>query len=134
MIMERMKPPFMFWAIAVTGLLWNLIGCWNYIVQTNPEAVAQMPEVYRLIIENRPAWVTGGFAVSVFGGAVGSILLLLRRRVAVAIFAVSLLGTAAVFYFTVRVLGVEPATGSAVLMAIALMVFALVARKRDWLK
>lgn len=64
--MSRQTLPFIFWAIAVVGLLWNLIGCWNYIVQSDPEAVARMPEIYRLIIENRPGWATAGFAVSVY--------------------------------------------------------------------
>lgn len=127
------KPPFMFWAIAVVGLLWNLIGCWNYIVQSNPEAVARMPDVYRLIIENRPAWATAGFAVSVFGGAVGAIVMLLKRKIATTLFALSLLGSALTFYFTFRVLGIEPATLSALLMSFALLVFSNVAMRRGWL-
>lgn len=131
--MSIQTPPFIFWAIAVVGLLWNLIGCWNYIVQSDPEAVARMPEIYRLIVENRPGWATAGFAVSVFGGAVGAILLLLRRKVAVGVFALSLLGSAVTFYFTVRVLGIEPATLSALLMSSALMLFAVVVSRKGWL-
>ena len=132
--MSDQKPPFMFWAIAIVGLLWNLIGCWNFIVQSNPEAVAQMPEVYRLIIENRPTWANAGFAVSVFGGAVGAILMLMRRKTATVLFALSLLGSVVTFYFTYRVLGIEPATASALLMSVALLVFATVATGRDWLR
>lgn len=132
--MQRETPPFMFWAIAGVGLLWNLIGCWNYIVQSNPEAVAEMPEIYRLIIENRPTWAKGGFAISVYGGAVGAILMLMRRRIAVGLFAVSLLGSLAIFYFTFRVLGIEPATLSALAMSVALLVFASLAARRDWLR
>lgn len=131
--MSRQTLPFIFWAIAVVGLLWNLIGCWNYIVQSDPEAVARMPEVYRLIIENRPGWATAGFAVSVYGGAVGAILLLLGRKIAAGVFALSLLGSIVTFYFTFRVLGVEPATLSALLMSTALMLFAIVAIRRGWL-
>lgn len=131
--MSRQTLPFIFWAIAVVGLLWNLIGCWNYIVQSDPEAVARMPEIYRLIIENRPGWATAGFAVSVYGGAVGAILLLLGRKIAAGVFALSLLGSIVTFYFTFRVLGVEPATLSALLMSTALMLFAIVAIRRGWL-
>lgn len=132
--MSDQNPPFMFWAIAVVGLLWNLIGCWNYIVQSNPEAVARMPEVYRLIIENRPGWATAGFAVSVYGGAVAAILLLLRRQVAVALFTLSLLGSVGTFYFTYRVLGIEPATFSALCMSVAMLAFSIVARDKGWLR
>lgn len=110
----------MFWVIAGVGLLWNLIACWNYIVQTNAEAVAQMPEVYRLVIKNRPDRAKAGYAVSAFGGAVGVVIL-------------SLLGTIAVFYFTMRILGLEPATGSALLMAFALALFAQVSLRKGWI-
>ena len=132
--MSDQKPPFMFWAVAVVGLLWNLIGCWNYIVQSNPEAVAQMPDIYRLIVENRPAWATAGFAVSVFAGAVGAILMLLGRKIATGLFALSLLGSLATFYFTFRVLGIEPATLSALLMSVALLIFSNLAVRKGWLR
>ena len=132
--MLETRPPFMFWAIAVVGVLWNFIGCWNYILQTNPEAVAQMPEVYRFVVENRPSWATGAFAISVYGGAVGCILMVLRRPVALALLIISLLGSIATFYFSFRVLGVEPATASALLMSIALVWFAQLATKRGWLR
>ncbi|MCY4336231.1 MAG: hypothetical protein OXC60_16365 [Litoreibacter sp.] len=131
--MSDRTPPFMFWAIAVVGLLWNLIGCWNYIVQTNPDAVAQMPDIYRLIVEQRPGWATAGFAISIYGGAVGAILMLLRRKISTGLLAVSLLGSLVTFYFTYRVLGIEPATLSAVLMSVALLVFATVAVRKNWL-
>lgn len=131
--MSEKKPPFMFWAIAVVGVLWNFIGCWNYILQTNPEAVAQMPEVYRFVVENRPSWATAAFAISVYGGAVGCILMLLRRRVALALLIISLLGSIATFYFSFRVLGVEPATASALLMSMALVWFAHLATRKGWL-
>ena len=44
-----------------------------------------------------PAWITVVFAVGVFAGLAGSVLLLLRKTVAVQIFAVSLVGYIALF-------------------------------------
>jgi hypothetical protein len=38
-----------------------------------------MPETHRAIIDTRPAWATGEFAVAVFGGALGCLLLLLKK-------------------------------------------------------
>ena len=52
----------------------------------------QCPSRYRAIIEGRPAWATGGFATAVFGGALGCILLLLRKSAAYYLFIASLLG------------------------------------------
>ena len=130
--MQHEKPPLMFWAISAVGLLWNLAGCWNYLVQTNPEAVAQMPELYRVVIENRPVWAQAGFAVSVFAGAVGCILMLLRRKIATQLLVLSLLGTIAVFYFGLRVFGFDPATFSALVMSLALLWFSTLAARRGW--
>ena len=45
----------------------------------NPNIVDAMPEAYRAIVENRPAWATAAFAIAVFGGAFGCLLLLLRK-------------------------------------------------------
>ena len=55
-------------------------------------ALAAMPEAQRAIIEGRHAWATGAFAIAVFGGALGSLLLLLRKSAAFYLFIASLLG------------------------------------------
>lgn len=80
-----------FWAIGTVGLVFNLVGCANFILQMDAETVASMPDVYRAIVEARPAWGTAAFAVAVFGGALGCLLLLLRKSVAVYVFIASLL-------------------------------------------
>jgi hypothetical protein len=45
-----------------------------------------------------PLWMTGAFAVGVFGGLGGSALLLLRRALAVPVFVVSLLAYIALYF------------------------------------
>lgn len=81
-----------FWVIAAVALIWNLMGAMNYVMQMNADAVASMPETHRAIIDGRPAWATGGFAIGVFGGALGALLLLLRKSAAVYVFVASLIG------------------------------------------
>jgi len=81
-----------FWVIGAIALIWNAMGCINYFVQMNADMVASMPETHRAIIEGRPAWATGGFAIGVFGGALGCLLLLLRKSAAYYVFIASLLG------------------------------------------
>jgi hypothetical protein len=71
-----------FWVLAAVALIWNVLGSLNYLGQMNADLVATMPETHRAIIEGRPAWATGGFAVSVFAGALGGLLLLLRKTAA----------------------------------------------------
>lgn len=81
-----------FWVIALLGLLWNGAGIYNYMMQMNPEFVASMPKTHQDIIEGRPAWATGGFAIGVFGGALGCLLLLFKKKIAGPVFMVSLMG------------------------------------------
>jgi hypothetical protein len=131
--MTLAKPHFSFWIIAAVGLLWNLMGCLNYIMQANADAVAQMPELYQAIIAARPAWATAAFAIAVFGGAVGCILLLLRRRVASAAFVVSLIAIAGHSVFTLRLAGVTPSLVLVVLVGVALLWYTSIARRSGWL-
>jgi hypothetical protein len=84
-----------FWVIGLVGLIFNLMGCMNYISQMNAENVATMPDAYRALIESRPAWGTGAFSISVFGGSLGGILLLLRKSVSFSVFVVALIGVVA---------------------------------------
>ena len=81
-----------FWIIGAFALIWNVMGVMNLFVQMNAEALAAMPEAQRAIIEGRPAWATGAFALAVIGGALGSFLLLLRKSAAYYLFIASLLG------------------------------------------
>lgn len=132
--MSVAKPHFSFWIVAGLGLAWNLMGCLNYIAQTNPETVAQMPEIYQVLIAGRPVWATAAFGIAVFGGAVGCILLLLRRRVAVGIFILSLLGIGLTGFFTLRVLGPVPSMILSALVGAALLWYATLARRFGWLQ
>ena len=92
-----------FWLISVFALLWNIGGAVNYFLQTNLEFVAALPETHRAIIEGRPVWATGGFAIGVFGGAIGCLLLLLRKSLAFYVFIISLLGIIITMMHTLNV-------------------------------
>jgi hypothetical protein len=92
-----------FWLIAVVGLLWNIGGSINFIMQMNQEFVSTLPETHRAIIEGRPLWATGGFAFGVFAGMLGSILLLLKKSTAFYVFVLSLFGIVLTMVHTVEV-------------------------------
>ncbi len=81
-----------FWIIGAVALVWNVMGVINFFVQMNPDMLAAYRESERAIIENRPAWATVAFAITVFGGSLGCLLLLLRKSVAYYLFIASLLG------------------------------------------
>ncbi len=88
------KPTIWFWIISVIALVWNSLGAYMYLIQAyNTESFQAMytPEQLEMV-NNAPSWATAAFAVAVFGGVLGSIGLLLRKKWAKSIFLLSLLG------------------------------------------
>ncbi len=81
-----------FWVIGTFMLLWNVMGCINFIVQMNPDMITSYRESEQAIILGRPAWATVAFAIAVFSGALGCLLLMLKKSVAYYLFVFSLLG------------------------------------------
>src|SRR6266705_3344877 len=80
-----------FWAIGAVALIWNVMGIMNFFWQMNADTLAAMPELHRSIAEGRPAWATGAFAIAIFGGALGCLLLLLRKSAAFYLFIASII-------------------------------------------
>src|SRR3989454_11938561 len=94
-----------FWIIGAVALIWNVMGVINFFGQMNADALAAMPKAQRAIIEGRPAWATGAFAIAVFGGALGCLLLLLRKPAAYYLFIASLLGVIVQLIHTLGIAG-----------------------------
>lgn len=80
--------------VAITALLWNLLGCAAYLadVTLTPEDIAAMGEAQRALYEARTAWAVSGTAVAVWGGALGCVGLIVRKRWATPVLVVSLAG------------------------------------------
>ena len=97
------KKHWSFWIICILGLVWNVGGATNYLMQTNMEFVNSMPATHQAIIIERPVWATGGFAVGVFGGALGCILLMFVQRISLYVFLISLIGIVATMIHTMDV-------------------------------
>jgi hypothetical protein len=96
---EKSPIHWSFWAIGALALVWNLLGAGNYLMQMNAGMLANMPQHVQDLVEYRPAWATGAFALSVFGGALGCVLLLMKKRIAQPLFILALIATiVAVFY------------------------------------
>ncbi len=113
-----------FWAIGAVALIWNAMGVINFFVQMNANALAAMPESHRAIVEGRPVWATGAFAIAVFGGALGCLLLLFRKSAAYYLFIASLLGVIVTMTHT---LGVGIDFGLGEILGIILMPLAVAA-------
>ncbi|MDX6747308.1 hypothetical protein SHK09_10935 [Polaribacter sp. PL03] len=74
-----------FWVISIIALLWNLMGVSSYLFYAfvTEEMVTDLPAEQKaeMLIE-QPSWLTAIYALAVFGGLLGSILLLMRKKIA----------------------------------------------------
>ena len=88
----NVKLPVSFWIVAAVALVWNLIGLFMYYsgVSATPEQLEAVysPEQFAAI-EATPVWVTSAFATATTFGVIASILLLLRKALALTFFVVS---------------------------------------------
>lgn len=136
-------PSTNFWIIGGAALVWNLIGLLIYYqdVTTSAEALASLTEAQQAFISNRPSWATSAYAIAVTTGVLASLLLLLRKGLAVIMFAASL---AAIIVQDIHGFiianGLEvwgtPALVIAVAVlaiAVALLLYSRAAKARNWL-
>ena len=106
------KPKVKFWVVGAFSLIWSVMGCYNYITQSNPEVLAQFPEAYQMIIKGRPSWVSLSFVIAAVGWALGSALMLMRRAVARPVLLLSLLVMMAALLQALWVIGSAPGAGN----------------------
>ena len=127
-----------YWVISAVALIWNLMGVINFFVQMNPDVLAAYRESERAIIEGRPLWATVAFAIGVFGGAFGCLLLLLRKSAAYYVFVASLFGVIVTMAHTLG-MGIDFGIGEIlgiilmpVLVAALLIWYAKHAESKGW--
>ena len=88
------KPSNLFWVISSIALVWNLMGVFNYLDQAfmTDKVLETLPKEQQILYQDVPAWVTAAFAIAVFSGTLGSLLLLLKKKIATTFFIISFLG------------------------------------------
>ena len=88
------KPSNLFWVISSIALVWNLMGVFNYLDQAfmTDKVLETLPKEQQILYQDVPAWVTAAFAIAVFSGTLGSLLLLLKKKIATTFFTISFLG------------------------------------------
>ena len=139
------KPPVWFWIVSILALLWNLMGVMAYLGQAymTDEMKAEYTSDQLALMESTPAWVTAAFAIAVWGGLLGCIALLLRKKLAKPVLMLSLIGIlvqmAHSFFMTNATEIYGPIPGVIVpllviIIGIALVQFARIAEKRNWIR
>jgi len=90
---QSAKRPWHLWVVGVVSLLWNSVGAMDFVLtQTRNKAYmsaftpAQLEFYYGF-----PFWVVVAWGIAVWGGVLGSLLLLFRKSCAVHLFLASLL-------------------------------------------
>ncbi len=81
------------WLIGALGVLWNGFGCFDFTMTATRNAAYLEPYPKEMLDYwfAMPWWMWGIWAIGVFGGLLGSILLLMRRTFAVQLLAASFL-------------------------------------------
>lgn len=88
------RTPWHLWAVGAIGLFWNGFGAYDYVM-TNTGGVEYLrrmgfTEAQAEYFLAMPAWATAVWAVGVWGGVLGAVLLLARSRFAVHAYLASL--------------------------------------------
>jgi hypothetical protein len=86
--------PWHLWVIGITGGLWSSLGVLSFMLtQLNVEAVmSQFPPQQREYFLSFPLWAVAFWAIGVFGGVIGCLLLLLKNRLAFPVLLASAIG------------------------------------------
>ena len=140
----KVKVPVWYWIVSIVALIWNLMGAMAYLGQAfiTEEMKAAMPEERLALMENTPAWATAAFAFAVWGGVLGCIALLLRKKWAKMVLMVSLLGILIQLGYSYFMTNAVEVYGTAqgvvmpivlIVIGVGLVVFANSAQKKLWI-
>jgi hypothetical protein len=142
--MTRTRPPTWFWIVAGVLALWGVQGCYVCLMQFRHGAEAMGPptEYQRQLYGSLPGWYNYLFALAVGTSFAGSVLLLLRSRLASPIYLVSLIAVVMQFGYLfaatdiIARMGFGTAAGFPILIALIglfALWFARLARRRGWI-
>lgn len=94
--MMKAATPWHLWAAGVISLLWNAFGGYDFVMSvTQGETywrASGMTDAMIAYYNAMPTWMYVPWVLGVWGAVAGSVLLLMRNRLAVPAFALSLLG------------------------------------------
>ena len=117
--------PIWFWIAGLLGLAWNIFGVVQFIGSLNATVesltAAGLTAEQAAVMTGYPGWMTIAFAVGVFAGLLGCVLLLLKRKLSVIVFAFSLAGYI-ILYIGDMTEGVFGAMGSSQIIILTVVV------------
>ncbi len=120
--------PVHLWVVGILALIWNAGGAFDYLMtQSRNEAYMAAFTAEQLeYFYGYPEWATAAWALAVWGGVLGSLLLLLRKGLAESVFLVSFLAMVINTLYTSTSGGwTIMGSGGTVAFSAAIFVFAL---------
>jgi amino acid transporter len=78
-----------YWAGAIASLLFMALGCVTYLMHVTADP-ASLPLDQRAAFDAEPVWLTAAYAIAVWIGLAGALMLLLRRKLAQPLMLISL--------------------------------------------
>jgi hypothetical protein len=102
------RAPWHLWVVGIVSLLWNAFGGYDYTMTQlrDPGYLGMFADQMGMSLaevnsffDSFPAWASVLWALGVWGSVLGSILLLMRSRHAVAAFLISLVGAVLSFAY-----------------------------------
>lgn len=109
----KSSTPWHLWAVGVLGVLWNAYGCYDYFMtNTQGDAYLQsfgMTQEQIYYFHAMPSWMTAVWAIGVWGGLLGAVLLLIRSKWTLHVFVASLAAyvLSLVYYYVLSPAGAE---------------------------
>jgi hypothetical protein len=87
------RAPWHLWVVGIFAFLWSGMGAFDYLMtQTQSDWYMESFTPEQLdFFYGFPAWLVAFWAIAVWGGVLGAVLLLLRKKLAVPVFLVSFL-------------------------------------------
>ncbi|MDQ7050121.1 MAG: hypothetical protein Q9M92_11550 [Enterobacterales bacterium] len=140
---NQQQAPKWFLPLVSLALVWNLMGVMAFYMQVTmtDEMIAKLSEIEQAMYNELPIWYTIAFAIAVFGGALGSLMLLLKNKLACPIFLLSFLAVLVQMFYSFVVSDAWDVYGPGgaimpamiVIIAIGLMLLSRKSRINGWI-
>ena len=140
---ENCAVPAWFWAAAIAALLFEMAGCFFYLVEVKMTAadIAALPLDQRTMLAARPGWYYVAFALAVWVGLVGAIGMLLRKAWSAPLLLASMIFAVIQFSSILVVPEMRDVSSDALAVPIVIIIccygiwqLARTAKRRGWLR
>lgn len=133
--------PRWFGAAAIAILLWEIFGCTTYVLHVTGDQ-ATLPAEQAAMWAATPAWSVAAYALAVWVGLAGAVVLVMRRRLAEPLLLASLIAVLVQFSSLLLVAELREATPPGawvmpafiIIVCAAIWLFARRARQQGWLR